>query len=145
MRNASVRIRKDWFRRSLEGAVVTIDAIACNPQIAKSIRDASGSTARTPVEFFTGLTGPGRFGSGIETATSSSGGDIVGVEDLGGEGRLPLYSRRLRIRSLSETSTYLSATFGSLGLMPGTYVYTCGTGDHADSSTISCHERARDP
>jgi predicted transposase YbfD/YdcC len=27
-------------RRSLEGAVVTIDAIACNPQIARSIRDA---------------------------------------------------------------------------------------------------------
>jgi predicted transposase YbfD/YdcC len=27
-------------RRSLEGAVVTIDAIACNPQIAQSIRDA---------------------------------------------------------------------------------------------------------
>src|SRR5271167_1690643 len=26
--------------RSLEGAVVTIDAIACNPQIAQSIRDA---------------------------------------------------------------------------------------------------------
>jgi len=26
--------------RSLEGAVVTIDAIACNPQIARSIRDA---------------------------------------------------------------------------------------------------------
>ncbi len=29
--------------RSLEGAVVTIDAIACNPQIAQSIRDAGAN------------------------------------------------------------------------------------------------------
>ena len=35
-----VLLEKLAASRSLEGAVVTIDAIACNPQIARSIRDA---------------------------------------------------------------------------------------------------------
>jgi PEP-CTERM motif len=38
---------------------------------------------------------------------------------------------------LSETSTYLGATFASLGVTPGQYVYTWGSGDHADSFTIN--------
>ena len=37
---------------------------------------------------------------------------------------------------MSETSTYLGKTFASLGLTPGTYVYTWGAGGHADSFTI---------
>jgi hypothetical protein len=40
----------------------------------------SGSTSSTPVEFFTGVSGPISFGPGIETVASSSSGDFVGLE-----------------------------------------------------------------
>jgi hypothetical protein len=38
--------------------------------------------------------------------------------------------------SLSETSTYDDASFDSLGLEPGEYVYSWGSGAHADTFTI---------
>jgi hypothetical protein len=34
---------------------------------------------------------------------------------------------------LSETSTYLNKTLASIGLTPGAYVYSWGTGEHADT------------
>jgi PEP-CTERM motif len=37
---------------------------------------------------------------------------------------------------LSETSTYDDATFASLGITPGTYVYGWGSGADADTLTI---------
>jgi hypothetical protein len=37
---------------------------------------------------------------------------------------------------LSATSTYTSQTFASLGLTPGTYTWTWGSGPTADSFTV---------
>jgi PEP-CTERM motif len=37
---------------------------------------------------------------------------------------------------LAETSTYLNATFASLGMKPGTYNWSWGSGDHADTFTL---------
>jgi hypothetical protein len=37
---------------------------------------------------------------------------------------------------LSDTSTYSGQTFASLGVTPGTYVWTWGTGADADSFTL---------
>ena len=37
---------------------------------------------------------------------------------------------------LSDTDTYAGQTLGSLGLTPGTYKYTWGTGAHADFLTV---------
>ena len=39
--------------------------------------------------------------------------------------------------ALSETSTYLNATFASLRMTPGEYVYSWGSGEHADTFTIN--------
>jgi hypothetical protein len=39
--------------------------------------------------------------------------------------------------ALLDSSTYDNATFASLGITPGTYTWTWGTGVHADSFTIN--------
>jgi hypothetical protein len=38
--------------------------------------------------------------------------------------------------ALSNTSTYDNATFASLGVTPGAYVWTWGSGAHIDSFTL---------
>ena len=103
----------------------------------------SGSISSTLVEFFSGVTGPISFGPGIETLASSSSGDFVGLEG-NGEGFL-FTPVGFTSGALSETSTYLGATFASLGLTPGTYVYTWGAGDHADSFTIDSSSASATP
>jgi PEP-CTERM motif len=35
-----------------------------------------------------------------------------------------------------NTSAYLDASFSSLGITPGTYVWSWGSGDHADTFTV---------
>ena len=37
---------------------------------------------------------------------------------------------------LIEGSSYIDSTFASLGMTPGTYVWSWGSGDHADTFTI---------
>ena len=70
------------------------------------------------------VTGPGSFGSGGVTFASSGSGDIVGIA-------LPfLYvpSSYVSDSPLSDTATYAGQTFTSLGVTPGTYEWTWGTG-----------------
>jgi hypothetical protein len=78
------------------------------------------------------ITGPASFGSGGLTSASSGSGDKVGFE-------YPFIYVPLGYTSgspLSDTSTYDNATFASLGVTPGTYKWTWGTGAHADSFTL---------
>ncbi len=80
------------------------------------------------------LSGPANWGPGATTFASSSSGDLVGLVPSGAEIIVPDdYSGG----ALSETSAYLGASFASLGLTPGSYVYSWGTGDHADTFTLN--------
>jgi hypothetical protein len=72
----------------------------------------------------TGITGPGSFGSGGLTRASSGSGNpvffsphVVGVP-----------SGYVSDSPLSDTATYVSQTFVSLGATPGTYEWKWGTG-----------------
>jgi hypothetical protein len=81
-----------------------------------------------------GINGPTSFGNGPGAVATSGSGDLFGVAGLSGYLYLPgNYSSGV---SLSATDTYSSSTISGLGLTPGTYVYTWGTGADADSLTV---------
>jgi hypothetical protein len=94
----------------------------------------TGPTSSATVDIYTGITGPTSFGSGFFTPASSGSGapvDIQGFDDL-----LLVPGGYVSDGSLSDTATYSSQTFSSLGVTPGTYEWTWGSGATADSFTV---------
>ena len=97
-----------------------------------------GPTSSTPIAVYEGMTGPSSFGSGgLEDANSGSG-NIVGVAgplDCGhrySEVGVPVrYVSGSSLRT--STDTWDDATFASLGVTPGRYTWTWGSGKDADS------------
>ena len=83
------------------------------------------------VQSWSGATGPGSFGAEADTLASTGTGDMVGIYDgavAGGAGLLyvPFYGY-VSGDPLSTSSTWDNATFASLGLKPGTYVWSWGS------------------
>ena len=102
-----------------------------NPSVA--IIDV-GPVALTPAVQFYGLNGPASFGIGGVAYPNLGSGDLVGV-DIGEEVSVPPgYTSGA---PLADSATFDSETFTSLGLTPGTYLYTWGRGATADSLTIN--------
>lgn len=83
---------------------------------------------------FTSL--PSDFGPGGDTAPASSTGDTFGVSSRFSPPLLGVLTGYVSGDPLNGTSTYAGATFASLGLTPGTYVWTWGSGANADSFTL---------
>ena len=89
----------------------------------------------TPINVYTGLTGPSSFGSGSFEDANSGSGSLVGVagslapfQILG----VPVgYVSGSSLRT--STDTWDDATFASLGVTPGIYTWTWGSGEDADS------------
>ena len=94
------------------------------------------------VDRYDGLfTGPTNFGSGLATSASSGSGDLVGINlfdvlDGIGNGLLFLPQGYVSGAALSDSMTFNNATFASLGVMPGTYVWTWGTGLQNQNFTL---------
>ena len=86
------------------------------------------------VHVYSGITGPSNFGSGGFTAASSGSGDRVGIDNDGKVLFVPL--DYVSDSPLSDTSTYLSQTFGSLGVTPGTYEWTWGSGANQNFTLV---------
>jgi hypothetical protein len=86
------------------------------------------------VDIYQGLSGPTNFGTGssIESPTSA-GGIITGVVS---DSLLYVPEGYPSGAVLSGSAIWSGATFGSLGLTPGTYLSTWGSGATADSFTI---------
>ena len=101
-------------------------SVAVDPRITGSsafIRTgAFGSTA----DSYTGFTGPTNFGSGFGTSASSGSGNPVGV--AGQAGFILVPKGYVSDNALSDTSIYNNTTLSSLGVTPGTYVWSWGTG-----------------
>jgi hypothetical protein len=84
---------------------------------------------------FSGIAGPSSFGSGgVRFADSDSGND---VEVFGPGHEVGVPSGYVSGTSLGvSTATWNNQTFATLGVTPGTYVWTWGSGEHADSFTL---------
>jgi hypothetical protein len=82
------------------------------------------------IDLYTGSTGPTNFGSGgvahlpFGFFANSGSGDAVGIG--GGEVNVP--AGYLSGAPLSDTATYDNQTFSSLGVNPGVYEWTWGSG-----------------
>jgi hypothetical protein len=77
------------------------------------------------LDYYTGFSGPSSFGSAGQTNANSNSGSLVGIS--GGALDLFVPAGYTSNTPLSpSTSTYDNATFSSLGVTPGTYVWTWG-------------------
>jgi hypothetical protein len=93
----------------------------------------TGPFSATPTDVYTGFSGPTNFGSGDVTLGSSGSGRLVGIDATRGFLAVPfLY----RAGALSDSTTYNNATFASLGVTPGTYLWTWGTGGADQNFTL---------
>jgi hypothetical protein len=78
------------------------------------------------------IIGPTTFGSGGVNAATGGTGDMVGVNGYFKSPSIMLPFGYSSDSALTDTANYALATFASLGVTPGTYVWTWGTG--ADQS-----------
>lgn len=83
---------------------------------------------------YAGLVGPVAFGTSNLIAASSSAGDLFGSQGFGGVILLPL--NYVSGSALSNTLTFTGSSFAALGLTPGTYVWSWGSGATADTLTV---------
>ena len=98
-----------------------------------SINAALGIIATGPskanTDLYNGYTGPASFGSGGTFFANTGSGDFVVIQGSLGAGPF-LYVPQGYVSgaALSDSMTFNNATFASLGVIPGTYVWTWGTG-----------------
>jgi hypothetical protein len=86
----------------------------------------TGPTTSSVSVYSVTFSGPTTFGSGANTFANSGTGDFVGRQD--GSGFLVVPVGYISGTALSNTSTFDSATFSTLGVTPGVYEWTWGTG-----------------
>jgi hypothetical protein len=93
------------------------------------------TTGVGPLDFYSGIVGPSSFGTTRFASPTSSGGDAIYVAGVSSELGVP--SGYTSGFPLAGSVTFASQTLVSLGVTPGTYVWTWGTGADADSLTLS--------
>jgi hypothetical protein len=97
-----------------------------------AIRAVSGVIQTGPMSVvnldrYSGFTGPTSFGSRGSFFTNNGGGDFVGISNTQG-GSIYLPQGYVSGAALSDHMAFNNATLASLGVTPGTYVWTWGTG-----------------
>ncbi len=110
----------------LESVIVSAGIVPDEPAIS------TGPTTPEELNFYSGVTGPASFGSGGPTSASNGSGDLVDFADL----LIGVPGGYVSGTALSDTSTYDDQTFATLGVTPGVYKWTWGTGAHADTLTL---------
>jgi len=87
-----------------------------------------GATVDTTL--YNGFTGPTSFGSGGVHLANTSSGDFVSIFASGAFFFQDIFLPTTYVSNaaLSDSMTFNNATFASLGVIPGTYKWTWGTG-----------------
>jgi hypothetical protein len=104
------------------------------PAIVPSVAALSvGNSPGDVYDFYTGISGPSSFGPSANAKFGTSGdGSILGIYAAG----IYLPHSYTSGGPLAGTATWANQTLDSLGVTPGTYVWTWGTGPDADSFTL---------
>jgi hypothetical protein len=85
----------------------------------------TGPTGFVSADLYSGFSGPASFGTGGVFFANTGSGDFVGID---GTGSLVVPHGYVSGAALSDSMTFDNATIHSLGLTPGTYVWTWGSG-----------------
>ena len=88
----------------------------------------TGDSTRLGAEFMGTISGPANFGSGGLIYADSGTGDLAGVSLSPSLDVIFVPDGYTNDTFLSDSATYVNATFSSLGVTPGTYEWTWGTG-----------------
>ena len=102
-----------------------------------------GPTSNTsPFDGYTDITVSGGFGAGGDYAFSTTfSGDYVGA--FGNQLRVP--DGYVSGAAISSTATWANTDFATLGVTPGDYVWSWGSGGNADTLTLSAATPVPEP
>ena len=122
-----------------------------DPANGQLVLGASGTSFTESAYNF--IVGPASFGPGAPfgaTRATSGTGDFVSINNASNQGtflgkQLEVPSGYISGAQLNTSDTWSGATFSSLGLTTGTYVWTWGSGAHADSFTLNIGTAAAVP
>lgn len=96
----------------------------------------TGPVAWVMSDFYDGLTTPPIFGPGQAAMLANSGtGALVGIQ-AAGLGAIYLPTGYVSGSSLTSSATWNNQTIAGMGMTPGTYTWTWGSGGTADSFTL---------
>ena len=107
---------------------------AAAPAIIPDFGRITTSLAIPAGTLYTGLSGPTNFGNGSGTKATSFSGDPLWL--AADAGLLGFPSDYMSGDSLSASMTFANTTLSNLGVTPGTYTWTWGTGADADFAEL---------
>lgn len=118
---------------TLEGTAISDDNAGVNPSEGEF---ALGPATTTAVDYYSGFSGPATLGSSSGYLAASSGsGNIISISTGGADLGVPTgYISGDPLGT--STDSWDNTTLAALGISDGTYVWTWGLGQSADSFTL---------
>ena len=109
---------------TLFGGVIQSIGVQGNPAFIRT-----GGSRDPFVSGYMGFTGPASIGPGTQLiGVNHTSGDPVGVDTVPNNSFILVPEFYVSGTALSSSATWNNATFASLGVTPGTYVWSWGTG-----------------